>query len=155
MRRWHLVTATALACLGLVVTMVALASPPMGGAGYGGKTSQGKSIRFRVTPQGDLIRGLRISRDLTCRRGRRRTALTGRFTQQSIRVRVGDGGRFHAEANVEGRPGSRIRGGQMCLRGAFRRGGRVARGRYREVVRLRDGSLCRSGLLTFLARAGA
>ena len=153
MRRWHLVLATALAGSGLVV-MVAAGSPPKAGAGYAGETSQDGKISFRVTPQGDLIRHFRIARDLACRRGKRRTALTGRFEQQSIRVRIGPKGGFHAEARVEGRGRSRIRAGTICLRGVFRNGGRVARGRYREVVRLRDGSLCRAGLVTFIARAG-
>ena len=152
MRRWHLASATGAVCLVLLVAVMAAGSPPKGGAGYSGQTSQGKPIRFRVTPQGNLIRRFQVSRNLLCRKGRRRTALTGSFTQQSLRMRVGEKGRFHAEGNVEGRKGSRIRGGQLCLRGSFSGGGRVARGRYREVVRLRDGSLCRSGLLRFLAR---
>jgi hypothetical protein len=154
MRRRHLVLATALACSGLVVAMVAAGSPPKPGAGYAGETSQDRSIRFRVTQRGDLIRRFRIDRDLVCRRGNRRTALTGRFRQQSMRMRIGRGGRFHAETHVEGRTGSRIRGGTVCVRGAFKRNGRVVQGRYRESVRLRDGSLCRAGLVTFIARAG-
>ena len=36
--------------------------------------------------------------------------------------------------------------------GRFDDRGRVMHGRFREVVRLRDGSLCRSGLVTFIAR---
>ena len=154
MRRWHLVTVTALACSGLVVTVVALGSPPKAGAGYSGQTSQDHSIRFRVNAEGDLIRGLVVSRDLLCRRGRRRTAVTGRFTQRSLRMRIGRRGRFHGEAPVEGRRGSRIRAGTVCIRGVFSSGGRVVRGRYRETVRLRDGSLCRAGVVRFTARAG-
>ncbi len=153
MRRWQLILATGLACCGLLAAVVALASPPKAGAGYKGKTSQGKRLSFRVTPQGDLIRRFTISRDLVCRRGKRRTSLTGRFRQQSMRMRIGPRGRFHGEASVEGRGQSRIRSGKVCVRGVFRSGGRVVRGRYRETVRLRDGSLCRAGLVTFIARA--
>lgn len=152
MRRWHLVLATALASVSLAAAVVAMASPPRGGARYTGETSQDRKVSFRVTPEGDLVKRFVIARDLVCRRGTRRTGVTGHFTQLGVRIEVSRKGRFHAEPRVEGRGQSRIRSGRVCVRGAFHQKGRVMRGRYREVVRLRDGSLCRSGLVSFLAR---
>ena len=152
MRRWHFALAIGLAASALLAGVVAMGSPPRAGARYAGDTSQERSVRFRVTPEGDLIKRFVIARDLVCRRGRRRTGVTGHFTQLGVRIEVSRNGRFHAEPRVEGRGESRIRSGRVCVRGAFHQKGRVMRGRYREVVRLRDGSLCRSGVVSFLAR---
>jgi hypothetical protein len=152
MRRWQLALVTAAICGGLTLAVVAMAGPPKAGAGYSGQTSQDRRVSFRVTPQGDLIRRFRIVRELICRKGKRRTGLTGRFTQSRLRIRVTETGGFHGEAQVTGRGNSRIRSGKVCIRGTFDRGGRRVRGRYRETVRLRDGSLCRTNLVRFIAR---
>jgi hypothetical protein len=155
MRRWQLALATAIACAGLGMGVVALGSPPKGGETYTGKTSQKRDVRLRVTLDGDLVRGFTIGRTFVCRKGLQRSSLSGRFRQERMRVRIGEAGGFHGEVKVRGVGGSRVRRGSVCLRGAFRRGGRVVRGRYREVLRLRDGSLCRTGLLRFVARVGS
>jgi hypothetical protein len=152
MRRWHLALATGLACAAVLAGVVAAASPPRGGARYAGDTSQERTVRFKVTPDGDLIKRFVIARDLVCRRGKRRTGLTGHFRQRGARIELRRNGRFHAEPRVEGGGQSKISGGRVCIRGSFYRKGRIMRGRYREVVRLRDGSLCRSGLVKFMAR---
>jgi hypothetical protein len=152
MRRWQIFLATSLACGGLAVAVVAMGSPPRKGATYVGETSGGRTVSFRVTPQGDLIRRFRIARVLVCRRGERRTALLGRFRQVRTGIRVGRTGGFHGEARVSGGGDSRIESGRVCVRGVFRSNGRVVSGRYREHVRLRDGSICTAGLVRFMAR---
>jgi hypothetical protein len=152
MRRLHLLVATTAVLSLAVVAVAAPASPPRRGAGYAGKTAQGHPLRFVVAPEGDLIERFRVRRDLTCRRGKFRTSITGRFEQVRGRIRVSRGGRFHAEGRVRGTRGSRIRSGFICVRGVFRSRGRVVRGRLKERVRLRDGSLCSSGILRFIAR---
>jgi hypothetical protein len=149
-----MVLATAVVCAALSAGVVALASPPKGGATYRGETSQERKVRFRVSPGGDLVRAFSITRNFTCRRGTQLSSLTGRFRQVRTPIEVGDGGGFHGEVKVRGTGSSRVRHGSVCVRGAFRRSGRVVRGRYREVLRLRDGSLCRTGLLRFIARTG-
>jgi hypothetical protein len=52
------------------------------------------------------------------------------------------------------RPGrdSLVRRGRLCIRGRFTRGGRVLRARYRERLRLRDGTLCGTGSVRLTAR---
>ena len=153
MRRWQLGLAAGLVCIGLGAGVLALASAPKASDVYEGKSSQKRPVKMRVSLDGDLVRGFTIGRSLTCRRGSRRNSLSGRFRQVRAAIEVRETGAFHGELKVRGTAGSGVRRGRVCLRGEFRRNGRVIRGRYREVLRLRDGALCRTGLLRFVARA--
>ena len=135
-----------------LVAAVASGALPRPGAHYVGESSQSKVVRFSVATHRKRLRRFVIKREFRCRRGDLRSSLTGTLRISRAPIRLTRDGHFHAHhLRIRGVTGSTIRRGLVCLIGRFGRGGRTARGRFRETDRLRDGSRCVTGLVRFRA----
>ncbi|MFN2616048.1 MAG: hypothetical protein ABR581_02865 [Thermoleophilaceae bacterium] len=149
--RWRLAAVLAVPACALLA-VAASGGVPRPGAHYAGASSQGGTVRFSIARHEARLRRFRIRREFRCRRGTLRSSLTGTLRLARTPIRL-DGSQFHAHhVRIQGVTGSTIRRGLVCLVGRFSRRARVARGRFRERARLRDGSRCVTGLVRFKAR---
>jgi hypothetical protein len=114
---------------------------------FEGTTSQDRAVNLRVGEGGDVVRVFGIRRLLDCGGD----TVSGTFRQRGALL-VRRGGRFSGRGRVRGARGSQVDGGRFELSGRFVTPRRVT-GVYRERTRLRDDRLCRTGEVTFTARA--
>ena len=137
-------------CLTFAAVAVASAAPQPD-TRYAGNTSQGKKASLRTTPTGGGVEQFVIRRVFRCAVEDGEETVSGVFRQSSGVLAVADNGTFRGSSKV--RPTRQIKRGVFTLAGRFGPRGRVARGTYRERVRLRSGTRCDTGKVRFRLRA--
>jgi hypothetical protein len=130
-----------------VLAVPALASQPIAGGSYAGKTSQGEKVSLRVSSSGKRVKSFENRLKGSCSDG---TSFNGRFVQGDITIKIDKDGRFGGNGTIKGAPGSRIVGGHVTIRGRFRENGKVAKGTVHESVDITGGT-CDTGSVTFKA----
>lgn len=115
---------------------------------YRGNTSQGHKASLRTDDDGTAVRRFTLRREFDC----------GSQTAEGTFVSVGKmvikpDRRFFGHAPVKPVRGGAISRGQFTIRGRFGPSGGVAKGTYRERVRLRNGGRCDTGELRYRVKA--
>jgi len=116
---------------------------------YRGNTSQGLTASLRTDDDGTAVRAFTIRRRFDCGT---QTA-EGTFRQSSGIMVIKANRRFYGYAKVEPTSGGKIARGQFTIRGRFGPRGAVARGTYRERVRLKSGGRCDTGEVRYRVKA--
>jgi hypothetical protein len=138
----------------IVALLPAQAALPRQGKRYAGRTSQGLDFSFRTSRkhEGRRVVRLRVTFELTCRRGTLTSVRRAKFRQAGSYFKVSPGGRFKGSLKVKGDAAYEVRGGRIKLVGHFITRRRVE-GRIRERLRLAEGLRCGSGGLRFNAHS--
>jgi hypothetical protein len=116
---------------------------------YRGNTSQGQKASLRTDEDGTAIRAFTIRREFDCGT---QTA-EGTFRQSSGIMVIKPDRRFYGHARVKPSAGGEIARGQFTIRGRFGPRGGVAKGTYRERVRLKEGGRCDTGEIRYRVKA--
>jgi hypothetical protein len=128
----------------LAVTAAVASADPRPNTKYEGVTSQNNEVILRTNATGGGVKSFLIRRSLKC--GTQR--VKGDFRTEGLMAIKADGS-FGASAKVTPVSGGTIKRGVFNLKGFFGPRGRVARGTYRERVRLEDGTRCDTGKVRF------
>jgi hypothetical protein len=129
---------------GLTVTAAVASADPRANTKYEGVTSQNQEVILRTNGTGGSVKSFLIRRNLRCGS----QLVKGDFRTDGLMVIKADG-RFGASAKVTPVSGGQIKRGVFNLKGSFGPRGRVAKGTYRERVRLRDDTRCDTGKVRF------
>jgi hypothetical protein len=143
-------TATALVLLALLLAVPAAQATLVDEHGFVGRTSQDEDIG--LDRDGNLVGGFEYSIDSPCTNGRSDSTW---FYEDLGPFRVARDGRFSGSwTQTDFSYDPFMRSAEYRIRGRFVRRGRTVRGVMSAKVVGLDGTVCRSGRVTFTAYAG-